>query len=68
MPTVFAAMGSDGGDKTRVTIADANHVYKSETRAPSTISQGEIVAGYADDGHALADGLVDAIVDFVTAR
>ena len=52
----------------RVTIADANHVYKSETRAPSTISQGEIVAGYADENHALADGLVDAIVGFVTAK
>jgi hypothetical protein len=50
-----------------VTIANANHVYKSETRAPSVISHGEIVAGYADDDHPLADGLVDAIVGFVTA-
>ena len=65
---IFAALGSDAADKTRVTIADANHVYKSETRAPSTISQGEILAGYADDDHALADGLVDAIVGFVRAR
>ena len=64
---IFAALGSDPAAKTRVTIADANHVYKSETRAPSTISQEEILAGYADDGHALADGLVDAIVAFVTA-
>ena len=64
---IFAAVGSDVDNKTRVTIANANHVYKSETRAPSTISQGEIVAGYADDDHALADGLVDAIVGFVTA-
>ena len=63
---IFAALGSDAEHKTRVTIADANHVYKSETRAPSTISQVEILAGYADDGHALADGLVDAIVGFVT--
>ena len=63
----FAALGSDMENKTRVTIANANHVYKLETRAPSTISQGEIVAGYADDDHALADGVVDAIVDFVTA-
>ena len=65
---IYAALGSDRADKTRVTIADANHVYKSETRAPSTISQGEIVAGYADDGHPLAGGLVDAIVGFATAR
>jgi len=65
---IFVALGSAAGDKTRVTIADANHVYKSETRAPSTISQGEIVAGYADDNHPLAGGLVDAIVGFVTPR
>jgi pimeloyl-ACP methyl ester carboxylesterase len=64
---IFAALASDAKDKTRVTIANANHVYKSEPRAPSTISQSEIVAGYADDDHALADGLVDAIVGFVTA-
>jgi hypothetical protein len=44
----------------------ANHVYKSETRAPSTISQTEIATSYADGNHALATGLVDAIVDFVT--
>ena len=64
----FAALASDVKNKTRVTIPNANHVYKSETRAPSTISQSEIVAGYADDNHALADGLVDAIVGFVTAK
>lgn len=48
-----------------MTIVDANHVYKSE--APSTMSPSEIVAGYADDDHALAAGLVDAVVGFVTA-
>ena len=63
---IFAALGSDAKDKVRVTIANANHVYKSETRAPSTISQAEIAAGYADENHPLADGLVDAIVGFVT--
>jgi hypothetical protein len=50
-----------------VTIANTNHVYKSEMRPPSTMSQAEIVAGYADENHPLADGLVDAIVGFVTA-
>jgi hypothetical protein len=64
---IFAALGSDVGDKTRETIANANHVYTSETRAPSMVSQSEIVVGYAADGRALADGLVDAIVGFVTA-
>ena len=64
---IFAGLGSEPKDKTRITIANANHVYKSEPRAPSTISQSEIVAGYADDGHALAEGLVDAIVGFVSA-
>ena len=63
---IFAALGSDSKSKTRVTIANANHVYKSETRAPSTISQGEIMTSYADANHPLADGLVEAIVGFVT--
>ena len=65
---IFAILGSDAHDKVRVTIADANHVYKSETRAPSTMSQADIAAGYADENHALADGLVDAIVGFVRTR
>jgi alpha-beta hydrolase superfamily lysophospholipase len=65
---IFAALGSDTADKTRATIANANHVYKSETRAPSTMSQADIAAGYADENHALADGLVDAIVGFVRTR
>jgi hypothetical protein len=42
-------------------------VYKSETRPPFKIGQAEIAAGYADENHPLADGLVDAIVAFVTA-
>ena len=63
--SIFAALGSLPMDKTRVTIADANHVYKLETRPPSTISQAEIVATYNNDGHPLAGGLVDAIVGFV---
>ena len=64
---IFAALGSDADSKVRVTIANANHVYKTEARPPSTIDQGGILAGYADDDHDLADGLVDAIVGFVTA-
>ena len=65
---IYAALASDARHKTRVTIANANHVYKSETRAPSTLSPAEIGASYADDDHALADGLVEAIVRFVTAE
>ena len=37
---IFAALGSDAKDKVRVTIANANHVYKSETRAPSDDQPG----------------------------
>jgi hypothetical protein len=65
---IFAALASDVKNERRVTIANANHVYKLEKRAPSTISQSEIVAGYADANHPLAAGLVDAIVGFVTAK
>ena len=65
---IFSALGSDVGAKTRVTVANANHVYKSETRSPATLSPTQVAAGYADDDHALADGLVDAIVSFVSPR
>ena len=64
---IFATLASAATDTTRVTIAEANHVYKQEIRDPSTISPAEVVAGYADVDHPLADGLVDAIVQFVTA-
>jgi len=64
---IFEALGTEPRHKTRVTIPDANHVYKAETRPPSTIAPAEVVAGYADDDHPLADGFVDAIVRFVTA-
>jgi hypothetical protein len=63
---IFAALGGDVKSKARATIANANHVYKSETRAPSTISQAEIMTSYADANHPLADELVEAIVAFVT--
>jgi hypothetical protein len=45
---IFATLASDERNKTRLTIADANHVYKAETRAPSTISQAvSPTGGYA---------------------
>lgn len=62
---IFAALGSAPADKHRITIADANHVYKREPRSPAAVPQAEITAGYADAGHPLADGLVEAIVAFV---
>ena len=65
---IFAALGSSPTDKSRSTIPDANHVYKTEPRAPATLSPEEIEAGYADEGHGLAAGLVAAIVDFVAKR
>jgi alpha-beta hydrolase superfamily lysophospholipase len=64
---IFAALGSLAGDKRRVTIAGANHVYKTEDRLPGSVPPGDLIAGYADAGHELAEGLVEAIVRFVTA-
>jgi fermentation-respiration switch protein FrsA (DUF1100 family) len=64
---ILAALGGEDAARVRVVVADANHVYKTETRAPATIGQADILGGYADDGHPLADGLVEAIADFVTA-
>lgn len=62
---ILDALGSAPADKHRVTIPDANHVYKSEPRQPSTVPPAEILAGYADEGHPLAAGLVEAIEAFI---
>lgn len=64
---IYAALGTDAEHKARVSIANANHVYKSEMRSPATISPADMLVGYTDDGHPLADGIVDAIGGFVTA-
>jgi hypothetical protein len=65
---IFAALVGDARTKTRATIAAANHVYKQETRAPKAMTPQEIGASYADEGHALAGGVVEAIASFVNAR
>ena len=63
---IAAALRDTASEIGRVTIADANHVYKSEPRPPATLDQATILAGYADKGHPLAEGLVDAIAGFIT--
>src|SRR5262249_46465966 len=63
---IFAALATPPGEKTRVTISEANHVYKRETRDPRTLPPPEIAASYAEADRPLADGLVAALVAFVT--
>ncbi len=65
---LFAAFGSPADRKQRVEIANANHVYKSETRDLPSLTPQQIGLSYNDDGHALADGVVDAISAFVLAK
>jgi len=65
---IFATLPGDAKTKTRATIANANHVYKKETRAPALLTPQQIGLTYTDDGHALADGLAEAIVTFVSAK
>ncbi|MFN8623570.1 MAG: alpha/beta hydrolase [Chloroflexota bacterium] len=64
---IAAALAGSATEVRRVTVADANHVYKTEPRSPASLDQAAIVGGYADEGHALAGGLVEAIVAFVAA-
>ena len=52
----------------RVVIADANHVFKTETHEPASLSGQQIMMAYADEGHDLAGGIVDSIVAFVSAK
>lgn len=63
---IFVALGSPESAKTRVTIADANHVYKKETRDPRSLSPQEVVSSYAEAGRPLADGLAEAIAAFAS--
>ena len=57
--------GENAWEKSRRVIADANHVFKRETRDPGSLTPVQIASTYADDGHPLADGLVESIVTFV---
>ena len=63
---LFAALASSPDAKTRATIADANHVYKRETRDPRTLSTQDIMISYTEAGQPLADGIVDAIAAFAS--
>ena len=65
---IFAALPGDATKKTRVVIANANHVFKTETRDPASLSAQQITMSYADGGHDLAGGLVDSIAAFVSAK
>jgi hypothetical protein len=65
---LFAALASPADQKKRVEIANANHVYKSETRELQSLTPKDVGLSYADEGHALAAGVVDAISAFVLAK
>ena len=51
--------------KTRVTVAAANHVFKTEPRAVDPAKAAELMTAYSEEGRALAPGTVKAIVDFL---
>ena len=60
---LFAALPTK--QKTRVTVAAANHVFKTEPRAADPAKAAELVMAYAEEGRALAPGTVKAIVEFL---
>jgi fermentation-respiration switch protein FrsA (DUF1100 family) len=51
--------------KTRVTVENANHVYKTEDRPPDRSKALALVMAYAEKGRGLAPGTVEAIEAFV---
>jgi hypothetical protein len=65
---IFSALSGAATARVRTVIADANHVYKKETRDPASMPAAELVKAYAEDGRALADGSVDVIVAFVSVK
>jgi hypothetical protein len=65
---LFAALGTKADRKERIVVAGANHAYKIESRDPKSLAPQEIAISYADDGHELAAGVVDAIAAFVVPR
>ena len=65
---IFSALPGDATSKTRAVIANANHVFKGDPRDPASLSPQQISAAYTDEGRQLADGIVDRIVAFVSAK
>jgi alpha-beta hydrolase superfamily lysophospholipase len=62
------ALGSPPESKRRAVIAEANHVFEREDRDPAQLSDADVAAGYAAEGHPLAGGTVDEIATFVQAN
>jgi alpha-beta hydrolase superfamily lysophospholipase len=66
--TLLAALGSTPESKRRIVIANANHVFKGETRDPAALTPAQVATTYTEEGRPLADGVVDAISAFVVAN
>ncbi|HVO29808.1 MAG TPA: alpha/beta hydrolase [bacterium] len=64
---LFATLASPAADKKEVQIANANHVYRQETRDPAKSMPQELIAAYTDAKIPLAPGVADAIAAFVGA-
>lgn len=63
---LFEAIASKPDAKKHAEIAAANHVYRKEPKA--NLAGAEAVQGYCAADRPLADGVVDAITAFVTAK
>jgi fermentation-respiration switch protein FrsA (DUF1100 family) len=64
---LFAGLASPATTKKEVVIADANHVFRHEPRAPAAIDPVAAAQGYTDPARPLAAGLVEALVAFAQA-
>lgn len=64
---IYGAVPNSGQLAGRVTIPDANHVYKVEERSLIDADQITLVMAYFEQGRPLADGTVDSIVEFIEA-
>lgn len=63
---VFAALPDSGQIRRRVTIENASHVYREETRTIEDVENPTILMlAYWEEGRPLAPGAVEAIVSFI---
>jgi fermentation-respiration switch protein FrsA (DUF1100 family) len=62
---LFSATPDVGQVRRRVTIEEANHVYKHETRSRGDTDDVTLMMAYWEKGRPLAPGTIDNIVSFI---
>ncbi len=62
---VFALVMNGDRRCRRLVLENANHMFKAETRDVASTPPADLARAYAEEGRPLADGLVDAVSEFI---